>query len=364
MKITFILPYAGLAGGIRVVAIYAELLKKRGHEVTVVSVPRRPLTIKDKIKTLLREKRWPSQSPEPSHFDKVDVQHTVLEKLRPITEYDLPDADVVIATWWETAEWVNALPPSKGTKFYFVQHHETHAGLPVERVKATYALPLRKITISKWLIDIMANEYGDSNVALVPNSVDHHFFNAPERGRQQQPTVGYLYSTTHYKGCDIIHRALAKVQETIPGLRVLTFGSCQLSEALPLPEKATFYHQPSQEKIREIYSSCDFWLFGSRVEGFGLPLLEAMACRTPVIGTNAGAAPELFTSGGGILLKDWTPETMAETIIQAIGLSEQSWKRISEKARTTSSGYSWDDAAALFESALSALQPKNSVKSS
>ena len=48
MKITFILPHAGLSGGIRVVAIYADRLKKRGHNVTVVSLPLPTKTITTK----------------------------------------------------------------------------------------------------------------------------------------------------------------------------------------------------------------------------------------------------------------------------------------------------------------------------
>ena len=68
---------------------------------------------------------------------------------------DLPDADIVIATWWETAEWVNALSPAKGRKVYFIQHHEVFSYLPVERSRATYRLPLHKIVISRWLKDLM-----------------------------------------------------------------------------------------------------------------------------------------------------------------------------------------------------------------
>ena len=44
---------------------------------------------------------------------------------------------MVIATWWETAEWVNDFPASKGRKFYLIQHHEIHPYLPLERVQAT-----------------------------------------------------------------------------------------------------------------------------------------------------------------------------------------------------------------------------------
>ena len=41
-----------------------------------------------------------------------------------MTDVDVPDGDLIIATWWETAEWVNALSPNKGAKVYFIQHHE------------------------------------------------------------------------------------------------------------------------------------------------------------------------------------------------------------------------------------------------
>jgi len=42
-----------------------------------------------------------------------------------------------------------------------------------------------------------------------------------------------------------------------------------------------------------------------------LPILEAMACRTPVIGTPAGPAPELLGAGGGILVRPEDPADMA-----------------------------------------------------
>jgi len=221
MNITFVLPYAGLAGGIRVVAIYAERLQQRGHNVLVVSTPKRPVPLKERIKSLIKGKGWVSSGTGSSHFDNLAVEHKVLEKYRPVSNEDVPDADVVIATWWETAEWVKQFQPSKGGKFYFVQHHETHKGQPVRRVKATYKLPFKKITISNWLMDIMRNEYGDNDVALVPNSVDYNFFDSEPRGKQVYPTVGFMLSPSHYKGCDIIIEALHIVRESIPELKIL-----------------------------------------------------------------------------------------------------------------------------------------------
>ena len=352
MKITFVLPYAGLAGGIRVVAIYAELLKVRGHEVTVLSTPKKPLTLVEKLRFFRKEKRWPSRVHGSSHLDKLDVNHIIIDKCRPIINEDVPDGDAVIATWWETAEWVNKFKSSKGKKFYFVQHHETHRVLPIERVKATYLLPLHKITISKWLKDIMAHKYGDQNVALIPNSVDFNFFNAEDRGRQSVPTIGFMYSPSYYKGCDIIIEALKKVRETIPKLRILVFGASQPVQKVKLLPGTEFFTSPSQEKIVEIYSSCDFWLFGSRVEGFGLPILEAMACRTPVIATNAGAAPEILEQGGGRLVSDFEALTLSENIIELINLPDNKWQVLSQQARDIVTNYSWDNAADLFEKAI------------
>ncbi|MBV5328560.1 MAG: glycosyltransferase family 4 protein [Chlorobium sp.] len=353
MKITFILARAGLDGGIRVVATYADLLKKRGHDVTVFSTPLRPLSFKQKVKSFLKDLKWPLQKQGPSHFDGLDVQHTIIDQYRPITNDDVPDADVVIATWWETAEWVNTFTASKGKKVYFVQHHEVFPHLPIARVKATYALPFHKITISNWLLEIMRNEYGDNNVSLVPNSVDHQRFNAPPREKQSIPTVGFMYSHAHFKGCDIIIEALNKARQSIPELKIIAFGACEPSTSLPLPPSTVYYLRPKQDTIPAIYSSCDFWIFGSRAEGFGLPLLEAMACRTPVIATTAGAAPDLLSSGSGILLKENTAESMAQTIRSAFTISNLEWQSMSEKGYKVATGYTWDNATDLFEKAIS-----------
>jgi glycosyltransferase involved in cell wall biosynthesis len=104
--------------------------------------------------------------------------------------------------------------------------------------------------------------------------------------------------------------------------------------------------------LRDIYARCDAWLFGSRMEGFGLPILEAMACRTPVIATPAGAAPELLSGGGGVLVPAEDPRAMARAILRVCSLSPLRWRRLSDAALTTAASYSWEGAAERFEKAL------------
>ena len=366
MKITFVLPTLNLTGGMRVLSIYTELLQKRGHKILIVSTPPRQPTLIEQLKSLLRGRGWGSvPKKEESHFDKVDVERRVLETNRRITDLDVPDADIIMATWWETAESVAKLSNSKGAKVYFLQHYEAFDYIPKGRVEATWRLPMHKIAVAQWLADIARNEYGDLSVSLVPPTVDTKQFYDPElRSKQQQskqsvPTVGLYYSTTPWKGCDIALKAFSIAAKKIPNLRLVAFGSGETPPAdLPLPDNTEYIMSPTQDQLRESYSRCDAWLFSSRSEGFGLPIIEAMACGTPVIGTPAGAAPELLAGGGGILVKLEDPEDMALAIEQICQLSDAQWREMSEKALETVIYYTWEDATDLFEAALYAARER------
>jgi glycosyltransferase involved in cell wall biosynthesis len=355
MKITFVAPYASLAGGIRVVAIYAELLHKLGHEVFIVSKPKAQPTLKEQTRSLFKGKGLIRVTQGPSHFDHINpqIQHKVIESARRFQDSDVPDADAIIATWWETAEEIASLSSSKGRKIYFIQQHETHQGQPIERVKATYRLPFHKITISKWLIDLMESEYGDKDVSLVLNSVECDRFYAPKRNKQDIPTVGMLYKPTFHKGCDVSFKAIAKATRSIPNLKLIAFGACDPSPDFPLPAGTEYIKQPPQDLIKEIYAKCDVWLCGSRSEGFHLPPLEAMACRCPVVSTEVGGPLDTIEEGvNGYLVPVEDDEALADRLVKMLSLSQEDWQSMSDAAYATATQYTWEDATKLFESAL------------
>ena len=359
MKITFVLPTLCLTGGIRVVSILAERLRKLGHSVFVISIPHPQPSMRQQVKSLLRGRGWISPlEKEPSFFDNLAVEHKITDRYRPVEDKDVPDADVVVATWWETAEWVAKLSPSKGAKAYFIQHHEVFDYLPQDRVEATWRLPLHKITISQWLVDLAETKYGDSQVSLAPPSVDTKQFYAAPRNKQSVPTVGIMYSTIYWKGTDIALKAFSLAAEKIPNLRLVAFGEAPSSE-LPLPVNTEFVIQPDQDKIKDYYSKCDVWLLASRSEGFGLPIIEAMACRTPVISTPAGAAPEILSGGTGILVRPEDPAEMAKAIESICQLPNSRWQALSEAAYAKVNNYSWEDATAYFEAALKVAVDKS-----
>lgn len=351
MKITFILHTHNLSGGNRVISIYADLLQKMGHDVTVVCPELEKLTVVEKIKLIARKQSIKTQ--DFTFFRGKKVHNILLDHPPPISDVDVPDGDIVIATWWETAEWVAKLSPAKGKKVYFIQHHEVHDGQPIERVAATYNLPLSKITISQWLKELMHNHYGDPKVFLVFNSVDTTQFQAPRRHKNEMATVGMLYSTIPWKGCDISLKALAIAAKKVPNLQLISFGNEALSSHLSLPKNLQYYRSPDQDNLKNIYARCNVWLCGSRTEGFHLPPLEAMACRCPVVSTLVGGPQDIIVDGvNGYLSPVGDAHALADNLVKVLTLPESDWQTLSENAYQTAISYTWNDAGQLFEKAL------------
>jgi glycosyltransferase involved in cell wall biosynthesis len=288
-------------------------------------------------------------------MDRAKVEHHVINRVRPIADRDVPDADVIVATWWETADWIAEMSPRKGAKVYFLQQFEANFGFPEEKVAATWKLPLLKIVSSQWLADLAHERFRQYVLAVVPNGVDLDLFQSPPRGKQKAPTVGLMYATNNVKGCDLSLRALHRVKATFPELKLIAFGEQEQVPHLPLPSWSTHTFRPNQESLRDIYSSCDVWLCGSRSEGFHLPPHEAMACRTPVVSTRVGGPMDMLENGkNGYLVntEDW--EGLADGLSKVLSLSDENWRTMSDNALDTARRFNWDTATEKFEHALEA----------
>ncbi len=72
-----------------------------------------------------------------------------------------------------------------------------------------------------------------------------------------------------------------------------------LCESLGVADVVTDLHHVSDARLVELYNACDVLVFPSFYEGFGLPVLEAMACGTPVAASNT---PALVALADGVAL--------------------------------------------------------------
>ncbi|MEM9165714.1 MAG: glycosyltransferase family 4 protein [Planctomycetota bacterium] len=355
MRVTFLLPVANLRGGTRVVAVYASMLRERGHTVTVLSrrPARQPLRARVKSLATGRWPGWGAPKPPPSHLDDLGLDWHIVEHDGPLTDDDLPDADVAVATWWETAAWLADLRPSTGARVYFCQGYDTHTGLPIDRVLETYRLPMLQVCVSRWVAEQIEGATGRGGQIIVPNGVDHARFDGSERSkRADRCRIGFMYSDAQIKGIDLAIRALEQAREARPTLEAVCFSAKPPCDRVPLPGWIACDVAPSQAAIASLYASCDAWLVPSRHEGFGLPLLEAMASRTPIIATPAGAAPELLSGGGGIPIVHEDVDGLTGAILEIEGMTTDAWEAMSSRAYQTSQSYTWQRSSDLFERAL------------
>jgi glycosyltransferase involved in cell wall biosynthesis len=345
MRITFVVP-GSASGGRLVMATYSGLLAARGHRILLVSPAQPP----PRTAFSWFRKRF-ARGEGSTTVDAQGVEHRVLDRARPVVDADLPAADLVVATWWSTAEWVAALDASKGVKAHFVQGHEVYPWLPQDRTRRAHRLPLRKVVISKWLADIMRVEYGDATAILVPNGIDHAQFHAPPRGRQSRPTVGLLYSEVPFKGFEASIAMLAEMRRGLPELQVLSFGFEAPRRALP--DFVEFIRDPPRETLRDLYARCDVWLTASSSEGFNMPAIEAMACRTPVVAFRTGWPADAVVEGvNGACLEIGDFDGLRRATEALLRLPDAEWRRISDGAFETVRDMNWRRSADAFEAAL------------
>ena len=265
MKISLVAPTINPSGGIKVTLIYAKKLSEMGHEVTVVSAEQKKLSLRRVLRSLLKFE-WPKSKPITT-LEGWSGNHLILNQGQLISENAFPDADVVIATWWETAEWIARLGPSKGAKVYFIQGHEVYDYLPVERVIATYMQPFHRIVISKWLMRTLQTSYGIAALDFVPNSYDKNQFFAPVRHKSSIPTVGFLYSDLGLKGADAVIAAVRILKIRFPNIRVISFGTSAPKGDEAPTEDFEFHLLPKQSEIRTLTLSATFGYRAAEVKG-------------------------------------------------------------------------------------------------
>lgn len=351
MKVTFVLPILDLSGGVRVCASLAQGLQARGHEVVVVARPWPADPLRSRIRARLTGSRLLSQSG--SHFDGVRIERRILDSIRPVVDSDLPPADVVIATWWETAEWVAPFSPEKGSKVYFIQQWEANLGGPEERVAATWRLPMPKIVISEWLANLARDRFGDAEVTVMEPGIDTSLFQAPPRRKRAVPTIGFMHSLSPAKGLNVSLQAIEHVRRALPETRVVAFGAYHPTDEVPLPPGCDFVLRPRQPQIPEVYRSCDVWLCSSFSEGFHLPPMEAMACRTPVVSTRVGGPTDIVQPGAnGFLVEPGDAEGLAKWVLHVLRMDDTAWREMSANAYNTAMRYTWDRSVRIFEKAL------------
>jgi len=300
MRITFLMPgyMWGPSGGYKVVYEYANQLVGRGHQVAVVH-PRR-LNFTPVAKPTFRQRIRKLRLTLKELISKPTVDwHPIDKRVRlryvpTLNDRHIPDSDVLFATAWNTAGAVSKCSSAKGEKCYLIQHYETWMG-PEALVDETWRMPLRKVVIARWLLDL-GKTLGAHSVTYVPNGIDHNRYRLTQsiEGRPRQ--VVMMCSHVGFKRSEDGIAALQLAKSQFPDLRVVLFGNSYRPSWVP--EWMIYEQDPPQDHIVEqLYNGSSIMLSPSLAEGFPLPPAEGAACGCAVVATDIGGHREYLENG-------------------------------------------------------------------
>ncbi len=335
-RITFLVPHLTVSGGVRIICEYARRLAERGHRVNLICRERRYPFLRNFIQRFINTVWW------------VDLKGVNLQFVRRWEEKYIPEGDVIFASAWQTARLLNNCSYSRGRKFHLIQH------LPVEGViddtadvRETIRFPLTKIITSKWLHQRLMDEFGQSGY-YIPNGVNHSQF-FPVNKSYGTKRIGMLHHTAKLKGFSEGLKAFELAKKSIPDIKLVLFGVRHRKPDEVTSSDVEYHHNPPQQKLRNIYSSCDIYMCPSWYEGVPLPPLEAMACKTALATTDNGGCREYAVHNETALVSPIrNPEALAENVIKLLS-DPTLLARISENGYAMAQKFNWQDSVDKME---------------
>jgi glycosyltransferase involved in cell wall biosynthesis len=194
---------------------------------------------------------------------------------------------------------------------------------------------------------------GFRNVTVIYGAQD---IEPPEKiTKEKKPTLIYLGRLTKSKRVDNAIMALKKVRESVPDALLWIAGSGpeenalkKLAGSLGLSDHVFFFGRISQQKKAELLSRAHLMLLPAVREGWGLVVLEASACGTPVIGYDVEGLRDSIKNGvNGYLVENGNVEVLASSSTRLLK-DQKSLESLSESSVVYSKKFSWEKTADAF----------------
>lgn len=140
---------------------------------------------------------------------------------------------------------------------------------------------------------------------------------------------------------DKISSSLKKDYKLVLGGAVKDEGAKlqDLCKTLTNSDKIIFTGFIPDEELPLFYNGCDLFVYPSLYEGFGLPPLEAMSCKTPVITSNLTSIPEV-TGNTAILIDPFNKDQLADSLLSMLN-SYDLLDEYGEKGYENSKNFTW-----------------------
>jgi len=161
---------------------------------------------------------------------------------------------------------------------------------------------------------------------FIHNGVNPDEINQPSADSTRVSHERYILCISAYKqqkAIDVLLRAFQKVHQLEPAVKLVLVGAGPLRETLEdlatsfgICEQVEFLGRMEHGDAMKLLSGCDVFVLPSRFETFGIVILEAWACRKPVVATTAGGIPEVIEHReNGTLVPPDDPHALAQALL-------------------------------------------------
>lgn len=228
-----------------------------------------------------------------------------------------------------------------------------------EQIAKTYKVPRKKIDVI----------YNGANISYRPPSKRELNKLRMQLNLIRKPVLLFVGRVDDpRKGLDLLLKAFKKVlDKTNATLLVVGLGnqakSKELADSLGVLRNVIFVGVVDQRSLNNFYALCNVYVCPSRLEGFGLTILEAIALKKAVVATKVGAIPELVEGGRNItLVKCGDIKALADAIVYH--LKNKNTQKYVKKGNLMPllKRFSWGEAAKKIEGAYKELISRQEIK--
>jgi glycosyltransferase involved in cell wall biosynthesis len=252
---------------------------------------------------------------------------------------------VVHAHWWIPAGWMAKKSyRSAGAKFIITSHGTDIRMLAGQRwlryfARRTYRAAHEITTVSTWLKNDLCRWFPElaQKISVIPMPVDRGPFLPGKPPQNDIPVVLSVARFVQQKRLFDLMDAAEILKARGRPFRFRLVGEGPLGKELHdrrfvrgLADEVTLVPMMSAQELADEYRRADLVVLCSENEGFGMTLVEAQLCGTPVIGTRSGGITDIIEDGkSGLLVYLGKPEELADAIEYLI-VDVQERRRLAE----------------------------------